>query len=372
MNNLSKMYFNIQYRLFPLVEEEIGEITEKLQEFLRIIELVKPSRFIGGALSWCGLGRPLESREKMLRAYFLKSVYDLPTTKLLIENLIGNSTWRQLCGWEYSAQIPSEPTFSRAFKEFAKLNLLDLMHKTIVKENYKEKIVGHASMDSTAIVGREKACRKNTSKKDRKPKKRGRKSKAELAVMREQEFAEVKTRRLELQPSRSREENLADLPRGCDWGGKTNSKGKTESWCGYKLHLSLADGGVPLAAILTSASPHDSQVAIPLMQTTSERATVLYNLADSAYDAQEIKDFSKALGRVPIIDPNKRRGDAVELTPAEKVRYRERSTVERGNSDLKDNYGARHVRVRGHNKVFTHLMFGVIAITVKQLFNMLN
>lgn len=190
--------------------------------------------------------------------------------------------------------------------------------------------------------------------------------------MKEQEIAKVKTRRLELQPNRSLEDNLVDLPQGCDWGGKKNSKGKTEYWCGYKLHLSLADGGVPLAAILTSASPHDSQVAIPLMQTTSERATVLYNLADSAYDAPEIKVFSKALGRVPIIDPNKRRGEAIEFTPAEKVRYRERSTVERGNSDLKDNYGARHIRVKGHEKVYTHLMFGVIAITVKQLFNMLN
>ena len=35
MNNLSEMYFNLQRRLFPLLEEEIGEITEKLQEFLR-------------------------------------------------------------------------------------------------------------------------------------------------------------------------------------------------------------------------------------------------------------------------------------------------------------------------------------------------
>lgn len=156
---------------------------------------------------------------------------------------------------------------------------------------------------------------------------------------------------------------------GCDWGGKRNSKGKTEYWYGYKLHLSLADGGVPLAAVLSSASPHNSQVAIPLMQMSSERAKVLYDLADSAYDALEIKEFSAGLGWVPIIDPNKRRGEAVELTPAKKVRYRERSTVERGNSDLKDNYGARHVRVKGHDKVFTHLMFGVIAITVKQLFN---
>jgi len=372
MNNLSDIYINIQSRLFPMVEEEIGELTAKLQEFLRIIELVKPARFITGALSWCGLGRRLKKRENLLRAYFLKSVYNLPTTKVLIENLKGNSTWRQLCGWEFYSQVPSEATFSRAFKEFAELNLLDKMLETVVTENYKKKLVGHASMDSTAINGREKPCRKNTPKKAKKKKKRGRKSKAELATMKEQELAEVKTRRLELQPNRSLEENLADLPKGCDWGGKKNSKGKSEYWCGYKLHLSLADGGVPLAAVLTSASPHDSQVAIPLMQMTSERATVLYDLADSAYDAPEIKDCSKNLGRVPIIDPNKRRGEAIELTPAEKVRYRERSTVERGNSELKDNYGARHVRVKGHEKVYTHLMFGVIAITVKQLFNMLN
>jgi len=104
-----------------MVEEEIGELTKKQQEFLRIIELVKPSRFIDGILSWCELGRRLKSREKMLRAYFLKSIYDLPTTKVLIENLIGNSTWRQLCGWEDPSQVPSEATFSRAFKEFSKL-----------------------------------------------------------------------------------------------------------------------------------------------------------------------------------------------------------------------------------------------------------
>ena len=188
--------------------------------------------------------------------------------------------------------------------------MLDEMHGVVIIENYEDKLVGHASMDSTAIAGREKSCRKNTPKKERKKKKRGRKSKAELA--------EVKTRRLELQPDRSLEDNLIDLVKGCDWGGKRNSKGKTEYWCGYKLYLSLADGGVPLAAILTSASPHDSQVAIPLIQMISERAKVLFDLANSAYDAPEIKDFSKALGRVPIIDPNKCRGEAIEFTTSRK------------------------------------------------------
>jgi DDE family transposase len=96
------------------------------------------------------------------------------------------------------------------------------------------------------------------------------------------------------------------------------------------------------------------------MLITSKRATVLYDLADSAYDAPEIHQVSRALGRVPIIDTNKRRGEALELAPTQKVRFRERSTVERENSDLKDNYGGHHVRVKGHEKVFCHLMFVVI------------
>ena len=63
MNNLSEIYFNIQSRIFPMLEEEIGELTKKQQEFLRIIELVKPSRFIDGILSWRGVDFNYSSRE---------------------------------------------------------------------------------------------------------------------------------------------------------------------------------------------------------------------------------------------------------------------------------------------------------------------
>jgi len=41
--------------------------------------------------------------------------------------------------------------------------------------------------------------------------------------------------------------------------------------------------------------------------------------------------------------------------------------VERVNGRLKDEFGGRHVRVRGHAKVLCHLMFGVVALTVDQL-----
>ncbi len=52
---------------------------------------------------------------------------------------------------------------------------------------------------------------------------------------------------------------------------------------------------------------------------------------------------------------------------AETVRYKERSTVERVNGRLKDEFGGRVVRVKGHAKVMCHLMFGILALTSNQL-----
>ena len=107
------------------------------------------------------------------------------------------------------------------------------------------------------------------------------------------------------------------------------------------------------------------------MQMAAERVTGLYDLADAAYDCKEIREFPESLGHVPLIDRNARGGEAGPFAPAEKIRHRDRSAVERCNSELKDNCGARNVRVRGHLKVFLHLMPGVVALTSKALFNML-
>ena len=52
-------------------------------------------------------------------------------------------------------------------------------------------------------------------------------------------------------------------------------------------------------------------------------------------------------------------------------RTRERSTVERVNGRLKDEFGGRHVRVRGPGKVRCHLMFGILALTVEQLMRLM-
>jgi hypothetical protein len=81
-------------------------------------------------------------------------------------------------------------------------------------------------------------------------------------------------------------EALAELPVHCDVGTKKNSKGYKETWRGYKLHADVNDCCLPISVALTAASVHDSQVAIPLMKTTSERVDYLYDLMDAAYDAQ--------------------------------------------------------------------------------------
>lgn len=100
------------------------------------------------------------------------------------------------------------------------------------------------------------------------------------------------------------EEMLKELPKACDVGCKKNSQGYTESWTGYKLHIDTADNGLPISAILTSASVHDSPATIPLATITATRVQNLYDLMDSAYDLKEIEGYSRQLNHVPLIDVN--------------------------------------------------------------------
>ena len=77
-----------------------------------------------------------------------------------------------------------------------------------------------------------------------------------------------------------------------------------------------------------------------------------------------------------LIDGNPRRGQKqiddvgakfVNIVPAEVVRYRIRTGVERVFGMLKDSHGGCTVRVRGHEKVFLHLMFGILVIAAQKL-----
>ncbi len=70
---------------------------------------------------------------------------------------------------------------------------------------------------------------------------------------------------------------------------KRNAKVYQESWNGYKPHIDAVDGGLPVSCLLSSASLHDSQAALPLAQLAARQVDNLYGLMDSAYGAAEIR-----------------------------------------------------------------------------------
>jgi hypothetical protein len=102
---------------------------------------------------------------------------------------------------------------------------------------------------------------------------------------------------------------------------------------------------------------------------------------DSAYDADAILEHSRGMGHVPIVNPHPRRTgrsqsvlpkiftakQAPQLTWAQQDRFRERTSVERVYARLKDEFGGRHIRVRGAAKVMAHLMFGILVLTADQV-----
>lgn len=246
MADLTAIFHHLQRQLFPALTAELGALSALDQPFCEVISLTELGRFTH-RYAWCGNGAPPCPRTWLAHAFIAKHVYQFPTTSALLDALKSRPLLRQLCGWDSAGEIPSEPTFSRAFKQFA-------------------------------------------------------------------------------------------------------------------------DDQFPVSAVLTSASVHDSQVAIPLAQLTAQRVTSLYDLMDSAYDAPQIHAFSRALGHGPIIDPNPRGGEKLPLAPAQAQRFKERSASERVNSLLKERYGGRWVRVRGAAKVMCHLMFGLVALTATALF----
>lgn len=268
---LSQYWSKIQGSLFPFLEERLDPLTQKQQQLITILEVVRIEQFIPDYRGY--EGRPQKNRAAIARSFVAKAVYNMSTTRTLWERLHSDKSLRRICGWENSRQIPSEATFSRAMKDFAETQLPQRVHEALINKVYvgTETIVMHNSRDSTAIEAREKPLRKNRdqSELEAKPvKKRGRPKKGEERPAKEPS-------RIEKQPTMSLEEMLKDLPTACDIGTKKNSKGHAEHWIGYKLHLDTGDGCIPISAILTSASVHDSQVAIPLAAMTAKRVVNL-------------------------------------------------------------------------------------------------
>ena len=188
----------IQGSLFPWMREEVDPLTEALGRLVTTLDVIGLEAFVPEPPR--GAGRPPEDRRAVARGFVAKAILGTPTTTALIERLEVDKSPRRILGWKRRAQVPSEATFSRAFAEFAK-----------------------------------------PKPKPGRPRK-------------DEERPRPEPTRLERQVKQNLNQMLADLPTARGVGRKQNSKGNMEIWIGYKLHIDVANGQIPVSRVLTSAS----------------------------------------------------------------------------------------------------------------------
>ena len=375
-SNLSKMWTkikNIENTLFPELKEQLGVLSSKESKLIKILDFAQ----IENNITVITITNTPKDREEMARAFIAKSVYNMQTTRDLIDRLKIDRTLRVLCGWRYANAIPSESKFSRVFDELSQLCIAQKTHEQFIKEYLSDTLFMYNASDATAIELRQKPVKKpkEEPKVKRKP---GRPKKGEKVEPK-------KPKILEQQKSMTdTEEMLSLLSTECSTGIKKNSKRNIEKWTGGKLHISAVDGDIPVAAIYTGASVHDSSVALPLIKETSRKVSYLYDLQDAAYDANIIREYSKLHGHRPIIDINPKNSKELKaqiaLAKEEKVKfklinmplssdshhYNQRSMVERVNAYLKDNFGCDKIYYQGATKVASVLQFAILSVCIHQ------
>jgi len=376
--SLSKMWLkviNLDQSLFPKLEESMGSLTPKEEKLIKILDFAEIERFVATVQ----ITNPPKDREEMARAFVAKQVYNFQTTRELIDRLKIDRTLRLLCGWRHRNKIPSESKFSRVFKEFSQECIATKAHDVFIEKYLSKTLFFYSSIDSTAIELREKSVMYGKSKKEIKPKRRqGRPKKGEEGPPKKPSILQQQEKMTEA------DEMLSLIGTECNTSIKQNSKGNRHKWTGGKLHLSVVDGDIPITALYSSASVHDSSLALPLIKESSQKVTYLYDLADAAYDTSIIKDYSKKQNHRPIIDINpknsKKLKEKIALAKSEKkilqplrlynnsddLHYNQRTSVERVNAYLKDSYGCSKIYYQGAQKVASVLAFAVLSVCITQ------
>src|SRR6266700_6840211 len=245
----------LQTQLVPGLEEELGELSDSARRLMAALEMIPLTRFVPSSRGW--IGRPSKDRLAIASAFVAKAVYGFALTLQLLDALASDTQLRRICGWKEPWQVPHESTFSRAFDEFARMELPQLVHEALIRETQRDRLIGHIARDSTAIEARERFPETPVKKDTRPappsslfqdsalpaappptqpaappaPRKRGAKPGRRGPHKRwksgKPPYKPKAKTRLERQRTMKLPAMLADLPNQCDIGAKTNSQGNT-------------------------------------------------------------------------------------------------------------------------------------------------
>ena len=142
-----------QTTLFERLSPHTGTLTKEGQLLVSVLGMVALNPHVPGSRG--RKGRRAKDRLALATAFIAKSIYQIETTRKLIQRLHSDRQLLCLCGWNDFRHVPHEATFSRAFAEFAASQLPQRLHEALIRSAYHHQLVGHIARDSTAILARE-------------------------------------------------------------------------------------------------------------------------------------------------------------------------------------------------------------------------
>ena len=117
---LSQYWLTIQGTLFPWLKEELGDLTDKQQLLITVLEIIRLEEHLPS--NYCLPGRPLSDRVAIARAFVAKAIYDMPTTRILLDRLacdivlslkwVGRTRIRFQVNLPFPAPLPNLPRAS--------------------------------------------------------------------------------------------------------------------------------------------------------------------------------------------------------------------------------------------------------------------
>lgn len=99
--SLSKMWLkitNLENSLFPQLQASLGVLSTKEENLIKILDFAQIEQFVHDT----HVTNIAKDRAPFARAFIAKSVYNIQTTRDLIDRLKNDRTLRVLCGWRYS------------------------------------------------------------------------------------------------------------------------------------------------------------------------------------------------------------------------------------------------------------------------------
>ncbi len=90
MKKLSQIWFEVQEVLFPFIEKEMeGPLTDKLKNLVTTLELIRIEETVRIPKYW----------KHIARAFIAKAIYNIYTTRTLVDRLKISPSLRRICGW---------------------------------------------------------------------------------------------------------------------------------------------------------------------------------------------------------------------------------------------------------------------------------